>query len=118
MAKQRRAKTRPGVRSKSPAASIQVSPPLARPESRSAPAAPEKPQVRPTYLEAVALYEQGVSALQEHDYSRASAVLRSVLTRYPEEKDLHERVRLYVSVCERHMAPRAVSPSTPEERVF
>jgi tetratricopeptide (TPR) repeat protein len=45
-------------------------------------------------------------------------VLRSVLSRYPGEKELHERVRLYVNVCERHMAPRALSPSTPEERVF
>jgi tetratricopeptide (TPR) repeat protein len=45
-------------------------------------------------------------------------VLRSVLSRYPEEKDLHERVRLYLNVCDRHMTPRAVSPSTPEERVF
>jgi len=45
-------------------------------------------------------------------------LLRSVVTRYPEERELHERVRLYLNVCERHMAPRAASPSTPEERVF
>jgi tetratricopeptide (TPR) repeat protein len=77
-----------------------------------------KPPVPASYLEAVALYEQVVAALQQHDYSRASSVLRSVLSRYPSEKELHERVRLYVNVCERHMAPRALSPSTPEERVF
>jgi tetratricopeptide (TPR) repeat protein len=41
-----------------------------------------------------------------------------VLSRYPEERELHERVRLYLNVCERHMTPRALSPSTPEERVF
>src|SRR5689334_4376545 len=99
MAKQRRAKTRPGTRSKSPAANV-AAPAAVRPELRAAPPPPEKPQVRPLYLEAVALYEQGVAALQEHDYSRASAILRSVLARYPEEKDLHERVRLYVNVCE------------------
>jgi tetratricopeptide (TPR) repeat protein len=40
------------------------------------------------------------------------------LSRYPEERELHERVRLYLNVCERHMTPRAASPSTPEERVF
>jgi tetratricopeptide (TPR) repeat protein len=64
------------------------------------------------------LYEEAVAALQAHDYSRASTILRSVLSRYPEERELHERVRLYLNVCERHMAPRALSPSTPEERVF
>ena len=79
--------------------------------------APAPPQ-RPGYQEAVGLYEQGVAAIQAHEYSRASSVLRSVLSRYPGEKELHERVRLYLNVCDRHMAPRAASPSTPEERIF
>jgi tetratricopeptide (TPR) repeat protein len=64
------------------------------------------------------VYEEGMAALQAHEFSRAAAILRSVLSRYPEERELHERVRLYLNVCERHMAPRAASPSTPEERVF
>ena len=116
MAKQRRTKTRPGVRSK-PLVVARIS--ASRPGPKITPAAvPVKPPVRASYLEAVALYEQGVAALQEHDYPRASSVLRSVLSRYPGEKELHERVRLYVNVCERHMVPHALSPSTPEERVF
>jgi tetratricopeptide (TPR) repeat protein len=73
---------------------------------------------RPGHLEAVALYEEGFAALQAHEYSRAATILRSVLARYPEERELHERVKLYLNVCERHMTPRALSPSTPEERVF
>ena len=91
-----------------------------RPMPRPVPSAaqPEKPPVRAGHLEAVSLYEQGVAALQAHDYSRASSILRSVVSRYPNEKELHERVRLYVNVCERHMAPRGLTPSTPEERVF
>ena len=113
MAKHRRpqistVRTKPVSTPARPAASI-------RSDARITPV-PAAPRVR--YLEAVALYEQGVTALQEHDYARASSVLRSVLARYPEEKELHERVRLYLNVCERHMAPRAASPSTPEERVF
>jgi tetratricopeptide (TPR) repeat protein len=76
------------------------------------------PLPKPGHLEAVALYEEGVAALQAHDYARASTILRSVTTRYPDERELHERVRLYLNVCERHMTPRAASPSTPEERVF
>jgi tetratricopeptide (TPR) repeat protein len=116
MAKQRRAKAHPGVQSKTV---VVAGKSASRPEPKAAPAPPpEKPPVRISYLEAVALYEQGVAALQEHDYSRASSVLRSVLSRYPDEKELHERVRLYVTVCERHMAPRGLSPSTPEERLF
>ena len=108
MAKQRRA-SRPD-RSKPAAA-----PPSLR---EVEPVPPKPPAPRPEHLEALGVYEQGVAALQAHDYSRASAVLRSVLTRFPSEKELHERVRLYLNVCERHMAPRASSPATPEERVF
>ena len=123
MAKQRRARSR-SVRSKPV-----VPPPTTAPrpaivtarlsgESRATTDRPAEKGPRPGYLEAVALYEQGVAAIQAHDYSRGSSVLRSVLSRYPEEKELHERVRLYLNVCDRHMTPRAVSPSTPEERVF
>ena len=111
MAKQRRAKSRP-VGSK-PAESARNQ---GRPAIQAAPQA--KPLVRAGYADAVALYEQGVAALQEHEYARASSVLCSVLSRHPEEKELHERVRLYLNICERHMAPRAASPATPEERVF
>ena len=114
MAKKRRASSR-AVRSRpakpSPSAGLARTSPPVTPVSRLAPP-------RPGYLEALGLYEQGVAAVQAHDYARASSVLRSVLSRYPEEKDLHERVRLYLNVCDRHMAPRAASPSTPEERVF
>ena len=87
-------------------------------ESSGAHHAVVAPIPRAGHLEAVALYEEGVAALQAHEFSRASALLRSVLSRYPEERELHERVRLYLNVCERHMAPRAASPATPEERVF
>jgi tetratricopeptide (TPR) repeat protein len=74
--------------------------------------------VRASYLDAVALYEQGLTALQAHEYSRASTLLRSVLSSYPEEKELHERVRLYLNICERQVVPRTSTPRTPEERVF
>jgi tetratricopeptide (TPR) repeat protein len=87
-------------------------------ESQTAQNAVSAPVPRAGHVEAVALYEEGVAALQAHDFSRASTLLRSVLSRYPEERELHERVRLYLNVCERHMTPRAASPTTPEERVF
>lgn len=82
-------------------------------------ARPSVPAVRTTFVEAVALYERGLQTLQAHEYSRAAELLRSVLTRYPEEKELHERVRLYLNICERQIAPRPVSvPNTVEERLY
>ncbi len=118
MAKQRRASPRP-VRPKpaDPAVSTD-SARIRGPERLSNGNQTPPPPPRPGHLEAVALYEEGVAALQAHEYARASAILRSVITRYQDERELHERVRLYLNVCERHMTPRAASPSTPEERIF
>ena len=116
MAKQRRAKPRQ-VSSRSQASRGRI--PSNGSGIRPAPAAPvsRAPVLRASYLEAVALYEQGLAALQAHEYSNASTLLRSVLSGFPEEKELHERVRLYLNVCERQVVPRASQPTTPEECV-
>src|SRR5688500_14552997 len=76
MAKQQRANSRSG-RSKLVEASVSSgSGVLERnrgPEAAPNPVAPPAP--RPGHAEAVALYEQGLAALQSHDFSRASALL-------------------------------------------
>jgi tetratricopeptide (TPR) repeat protein len=82
------------------------------------PSTPAPPQRRENYFEAVALYERGVEALQRHEYNDATNILESVLRLYPEEKELHERVRLYLNVCQRHATPREEAPQTIDERLF
>jgi tetratricopeptide (TPR) repeat protein len=76
------------------------------------------PPRRATYFEAVAVYEKGVEALQRHDYNRALDLLQSVLRLFPEERELHERVRLYLNICQRHATPREAAPQTIEERLY
>jgi tetratricopeptide (TPR) repeat protein len=120
MAKHRRASSR-SAQTKAADASYSANPrPLERGRDIQIAHAPPVavPLPRAGHVEAVALYEEAVAAIQAHEFPRASALLRSVLTRFPEERELHERVLLYLNVCERHMAPRAASPTTPEERVF
>jgi len=80
--------------------------------------AAQPPQRRTTYVEAVALYERGLEALQRHDFSGAATLFESVLRQYPEEKELHERVRLYLNICERQATPKEASPQTQEERLY
>jgi len=80
--------------------------------------APQGPQRRSTYFEAVALYERGLEALQRHAYSEASSLLESVLRQYPEEKELHERVRLYLNICARQATHKEASPQTIDERLY
>jgi tetratricopeptide (TPR) repeat protein len=76
------------------------------------------PQRRSTYFEAVAVYERGLEALQRHDYGEAAQLLESVILQIPEEKELLERVRLYLNVCRRQVAPRETAPQTLEERLY
>jgi tetratricopeptide (TPR) repeat protein len=64
------------------------------------------------------VYERGLEALQRHDYQGAASLFESVLRQYPEEKELHERVRLYLNICQRQAAPRESSPQTVDERLY
>ncbi len=122
MSKRRRAPSRPAKRKPSRSVSRASARPSKSGPRGTVPQAsgrpPGAPAPRAGYVEAVALYEQGLQALQQHDYQRAAAVLRSVLTGYPDEKELHERVRLYLNVCERQAAPRESAPRNAEERVY
>ena len=82
----------------------------------SSPSAP--PQRRTTYIEAVALYERGLEALQRHAFADAADLFDSVLRQYPDEKELHERVRLYLNICQRHATPKEAAPQSQEERLY
>ena len=81
------------------------------------PAPPPAPR-KPGYYEALAMYESGVRALQRHDYQGAAAQFRTIMERYPEERELQERSHLYLRVCERETARRPATPQTPQERVY
>lgn len=118
MAKLRRPQPRstkvpPETGSVRPGPAAEVTP--ARPAQ---PVAPPAPQRRSTYFEAVAIYERGLDALQRHDYNGAADLFESVLRQYPEEKELHERVRLYLNICQRQATPREASPQTVDERLY
>jgi tetratricopeptide (TPR) repeat protein len=80
--------------------------------------APPPPPRRPAFYEALAVYETGVRALQRHDFQAAADSLRSVIQRYPGERELVERAKLYLQVCERETARRPSGPQTPSEWVY
>jgi tetratricopeptide (TPR) repeat protein len=80
--------------------------------------APAPAPRKPGYYEALAMYENGVRALQRHDYQGAAAQFRTIMERYPEERELQERSHLYLRVCERETARRPATPQTPQERVY
>ena len=92
----------------------------AQPVARKAAVPASSPPVprRPAYYEAIAVYESGVRALQRHDFTGAAEHFRSVVQRFPDERELLERARLYLRVCERETANRPTGPRTPQERIY
>lgn len=91
-------------------------PPAAQPV---APPAPPVAPRKPGFYEAVAIYERGVQALQRHDYATGAELFRSVIDKYPEERELVERARVFVRVCEREIARQAPPPeATARDSVY
>lgn len=76
-------------------------------------AAPEQD----AYLQAVALYERAVNALQRRHFRRAAAQFQRVIDNFPDEPEIHERSRCYLAVCARASLP-AATPETVEDRLF
>ena len=81
------------------------------------PPAPSPPR-KPAFYEALAIYETGVRALQRHDFQAGADNFRNVIQRYPEERELVERARLYLQVCERETARRPPASDNPSDSVF
>jgi hypothetical protein len=98
-----------------------VKPPVrtVKPVPPPPPPAPPPPAPRkPTYHEAVAMYERGLQALQRRDFGASADALRTVIERYPDERELLERARLYLKVCERELEPKEPAPKTADEWVY
>src|SRR5262245_33320133 len=99
-----------------PTAKVAAVKPALPPPAPAPPPAP--PPRKPTYHEAVAMYERGLQALQRRDFAAAADALRNVIERYPDERELLERARLYLKVCERELEPKEPAPKTADEWVY
>jgi tetratricopeptide (TPR) repeat protein len=51
--------------------------------------------------QAVELFEKALRALAKKDYDRAGEILETLLSSYPDERDVAERARAYRAVCAR-----------------
>ena len=126
MPKQRRAtaKRAPAKKQKTkvtaratPVAAVKVAAPKEAPPQEAP--SPPPPVRKPAFYEALAIYETGVRALQRHDFAAGAGNFRDVIQRYPGERELVERARLYLQVCERETARHpSPPPQTVSESVY
>jgi len=73
--------------------------------------------LRARHQDALGVYERGLAAVQRRKFQNAVAAFQELLDSYPEERELQERSRLYLRVCERETA-RLVPLESPEELVY
>ena len=71
-----------------------------------------------THAHALALYEQAMRMLQQHNFSKAAELFGHLTTVYPFERDLVERSRLYLALCFRHLTPLVSDPIDNRERLY
>jgi tetratricopeptide (TPR) repeat protein len=83
-----------------------------RPKGRPAPVS----AVVPSHEHAIRLFERGFRALQQRQFDRAAAALMEVVNGFPDEKEMQERARVYLSVCERQANAAGTKPRSFEDR--
>lgn len=62
-------------------------------------------------------FELAMASMQRHDYASARAQFQLLLSSFPAERALLERVRVFIALCEREMRKAPSEPTTVEERV-
>ena len=64
------------------------------------------------------MYEQALRTLQQHNFAKAADLLQHMVAGYPEERELIERSRVYLALCERHLKPLTAEPHNTAERLY
>ena len=81
------------------------------------PSSPERSGPCGPQAEALALFQRGMEALQQHAYRDACTAFSAVVMGFPNERALLERARVYLELCERESVRRPPEPRTIEERL-
>jgi tetratricopeptide (TPR) repeat protein len=77
------------------------------------PAAPPPPKPDPAFQQAVQNYETALKAFQKRDFEKAKGLLEKVLA--SPAKQLTDRVRMHLNVCNQQLAKTSTSFKSPEE---
>jgi tetratricopeptide (TPR) repeat protein len=67
--------------------------------------------------QAVDVFERGFQALQQRQFARAAEFLRSVVNNFADEKEMQERARVYLAICERQVGAKDPKPRSFEDRL-
>ncbi|MFQ5718158.1 MAG: hypothetical protein ACE5IK_01280 [Acidobacteriota bacterium] len=70
------------------------------------------------YKEALDAYSQGVALLQDKNWEAASRAFADFLSEFSRERELAERVRMYLRVCGQHLDTDSKAPENFDDRYY
>jgi thioredoxin-like negative regulator of GroEL len=90
--------------------------------NRDTVALPAKPLANPiqTHVpdpQALGLFQEALEAVHRHAFRQAADRFRQLLERFPDERAVLDRARVYLDLCERELAQNPSDPRTVEERL-
>jgi tetratricopeptide (TPR) repeat protein len=56
--------------------------------------------------------------LQQHNFSKAADLLHHMMATFPDERELIERSKVYLALCERQLRPLTAEPQNTAERLY
>jgi tetratricopeptide (TPR) repeat protein len=77
-----------------------------------------EPRKKDDYQKALSLYSQGIKDFRRGDYEKAASSFENLLEKYPEEFELIDRAKVYLSICKKGTHKETISPKTIEDYLF
>jgi len=70
------------------------------------------------YQKALSLYSQGIKDFRRRDYEKALSSFENLIEKFPEEHELVDRARVYLTICQKSQKKESASLKTVEDYLF
>jgi tetratricopeptide (TPR) repeat protein len=70
------------------------------------------------YQKALSLYSQGIKDFRRRDYEKALSSFESLIEKFPEEHELVDRARVYLTICQKSQKKESANLKTVEDYLF
>ena len=77
--------------------------------------APATPRYSESYERALKEYERGIALIQKRDFSGASDVFTAIIANFGDEREISDRARHYLSICQEKLHPKTPNPASVED---
>ena len=76
---------------------------------------PRQPKVNPVRAASLKQYEAAVRLLYSHEYEKAKSAFDKVIAAFGDDKEVAERSKIHLRLCEQKIARKPAAPRTPDE---